>query len=262
MIEILVFSLFIGLMAGFLAGLFGIGGGLVIVPALVILFERQAFPESSIMLMALGTSLATIMLTSLASARAHHRLGAVIWPAVFHLAPGLIVGTVLGSLFAEHLASKQLKWIFCVFLIWVALQMAFKVNLNFGARHRNKYIDGAVGSLIGFISALVGIGGGTLTVPYLASGQMSIKNAVAVSSACGFPIALGGAFSYAWLGWHVPGLPVWSVGYIYLPAFLGIVLLSTLSVPLGARLTHRLPTQKLKRYFALLLVLVATKMLW
>lgn len=262
MIEIMILSMLVGAGAGFLAGLFGIGGGLVIVPALVVIFKRHAFAEDSIMLMALATSLASIILTSWFSARAHHRLNAVLWPYVFRLAPGIVLGTVLGTVFAERLASNTLKWIFCGFLLWVALQMTFKVKPKASSGTRARALDVFAGVAIGFMSALVGIGGGSLSVPYLVSGQVPMKNAVAVSSACGLPIALAGTAGYAFLGWHLAGLPAWSVGYVYLPAFLGIVTLSVVTAPLGAKLAHSLPTQKLKQYFSILLLFAGLKMIW
>ena len=262
MIEIVLLSMLTGVMAGILAGLFGIGGGLVIVPALVAVFKQQHFPTNSIMLMALGTSLATIIFTAWVSARTHHRLGAVLWVSVFRLAPGIALGTGIGAYFAGQLSTQALKWVFCGFLLWVALQMALAIKPGSRQSRHSKWLDGFVGFGIGFMSALVGVGGGTLTVPYLVNGGTPIKNAVATSSACGVPIALVGTVIYVILGWKATDLPVWSVGYVYLPAFFGVVFFSILTAPLGAKLAHTLPTQKLKRYFSLLLVLVAVKMVW
>lgn len=262
MVEIVLLSMLTGVIAGMLAGLFGIGGGLVIVPALVAIFKYQQFPTESIMLMALGTSLATIIFTAWVSATTHHRLGAVLWSSVFRLAPGITLGTVVGSYFAGQLSTETLKWLFCGFLLWVALQMAMAIKPRMRQSRHPKWLDGLAGLGIGFISALVGIGGGTLTVPYLVNGGTPIKNAVATSSACGFPIALVGTASYVLLGWEVIDLPLWSLGYVYLPAFFGVVFFSILTAPLGAKLAHALPTQKLKGYFSLLLVLVAVKMVW
>lgn len=262
MIEIVLFSMLTGVLAGILAGLFGIGGGLVIVPALVAVFKQQQFPAESIMLMALGTSLATIIFTAWFSARAHHRLGAILWVLVFQLAPGIALGTGIGTYFAGQVSTSTLRWVFCGFLLWVALQMALASKSGVRPGKHPKWLDGLAGFGIGFISALVGIGGGTLTVPYLVKGGTPIKNAVATSSACGLPIALVGTVCYVLLGWKATNLPIWSLGYVYLPAFFGVVVFSILTAPLGARMAHALPTQKLKRYFSLLLIVVAVKMVW
>lgn len=262
MTEIVLLSMGLGAIAGFLAGLFGVGGGLVIVPALIGLFTLHGFPPKLIMLMALATSLATIMFTSLASMRAHHRLGAISWVSVYRLAPGIIIGTGLGSLLAEHLPTNTLRLFCALFMLLVGIQMALKYQPVIAGLHQSKWLDSLAGFIIGGVSALVGIGGGTLSVPYLVSCQHPMKNAVAISSACGFPIALAGTLSYALLGWHAPLLPAWSVGYVYLPAFVGIVTVSMLTAPVGAKLAHKLPAQKLKQYFSILLFGVAFKLLW
>ncbi|MFI3136666.1 MAG: sulfite exporter TauE/SafE family protein [Methylococcaceae bacterium] len=262
MLEIVLFSLLLGAFAGFLAGLLGVGGGLVIVPALVGLFSLHGFPPKAIMLMALATSLATIMFTSLASMRAHHRLGAVSWPIVYRLVPGILIGTALGALLADHLETTTLRWLCALYMLTVGVQMALKWQpIMSGIRH-TRVLDSIAGLVIGGMSALVGIGGGTLSVPYLVSCQHPMKNAVAISSACGFPIAVAGTLSYALLGWKVPLLPAWSLGYVYLPAFLGIITLSIITAPLGAKLAHKLPAQKLKQIFSLLLFGAAFKLLW
>ncbi|MEQ1638715.1 MAG: sulfite exporter TauE/SafE family protein [Methylococcales bacterium] len=262
MTEIMLFSMGLGAFAGFLAGLFGVGGGLVIVPALVGLFTLHGFPPKLIMLMALATSLATIIFTSLASMRAHHRLGAVSWTNVYRLAPGIVVGTMLGAVLADQLPTATLRFICAIFMLTVGGQMALKYQPIIPGLHHTKWLDSVAGIVIGGLSAIVGIGGGTLSVPYLVSCQHPMKNAVAISSACGFPIAVAGTVSYVLLGWHAPLLPAWSVGYVYLPAFIGIVLVSILTAPFGAKLAHKLPAQKLKQYFSILLFAVAAKLLW
>lgn len=262
MIEMVLFSMVLGAIAGFLAGLLGIGGGLVIVPVLVGLFSLQGFTPQLVMLMALATSLATILFTSLASMHAHHRLGAVLWPRVYHLAPAMMVGTALGTIVAEQMATTTLRWLCAFYMLTVGLQMALKLRPVIpGLRHTLR-LDIIAGVVIGGMSALVGIGGGTLSVPYLLGCQLPMKNAVAISSACGFPIAVAGTVSYALLGWHVPLLPEWSLGYVYIPAFLGIVSFSMVTAPLGAKLAHKLPAQQLKQYFSILLFGAAFKLLW
>lgn len=260
--DIFSASILLGLVAGLLAGLFGIGGGLVIVPVLVFLFPAHGFPAGPVMLMAVATSLATIILTAIASVWAHHRLGSVVWAKVFRLGPGIMAGAALGAVAAKHISADVLRYILVVFLLYVAILMAFQVSPKAGEAKQSRILDYGVAGMIGVLSSIVGIGGGTLTVPYLVQGGMPIRNAVAVASACGLPIAIAGTLSYALLGWNVPDLPGGSVGYVYLPAFSGISLGSIFTAPIGAKLAHRLPARKLKRYFSLLLVVMAAKLMW
>lgn len=262
MIEIFSASILLGLVTGLLAGLFGIGGGLVIVPVLVILFTAQGFSAELVMLMAVATSLATIILTACASVLAHHRLGSVVWAKVFRLSPGIMAGAAVGAVIAKHITADTLRFILVIFLLYVAILMALQVKPKPGAVRQSKALDYTVASIIGLLSSIVGIGGGTLTVPYLVHGRMLMRNAVAVAGACGLPIAVAGTVSYALLGWNALHLPDWSLGYVYLPAFLGIGLSSIATAPIGAKLAHKLPAAKLKRYFSLLLFIMAAKLMW
>ncbi len=262
MIEIFVVSIILGSLSGLLAGLFGIGGGLVIVPVLAILFKAHGFSAELILLMAVATSLAIIIPTALSSVWAHHRLGSVVWPRVFSLSPGIIIGAAMGAVIAKQISAETLRYILVGFLIYAALQMALQVQPKPKPFQQKRGLDLLVSLIIGVVSSIVGIGGGTLTVPYLVSGQMLMRKAVAVSSACGLPIALAGTVSYVLLGWHDAQLPEWSIGYIYLPVFLGTSLSSILTAPLGAKLAYKLPAKVLKRYFSLLLVAMAAKLIW
>jgi uncharacterized membrane protein YfcA len=210
--------------------------------------------------MAVATSLAAIVFTSMASVCAHHRLGAVRWDWVGRLAPGLMIGTVLGALAGDRLPSAMLKFLYALFLLYVAARMAFVGKPPpRPAGHGSRWRTAGVGLGIGTLSAVLGIGGGTLTVPYLARQGLAPKNAVAVSSACGLPIALVGAATYIGLGWQRPDLPPFSIGYVYLPALAGIAACSAWTAPWGARLAHRLPGERMNRLFAVLLVLVAAR---
>jgi len=252
-----------GGLAGLLSGLFGIGGGVVIVPFLAWHFAAHGFTPDAIMIMAVATSLATIVVTSVSAVYAHHRLGAVEWPMVGRLAPGILAGSVLGSIVADRLPVQMFKLILGVFLLFVGGRMLLAAEVG-GQRNLR---PGAVllsfaGIVIGGVSAILGIGGGTLSVPLLVKCRFSIRSAVAISSACGFPIAIAGSVSYVVLGWNHPSLPAESFGYIYLPAFAGIVTSSFLFAPIGARLAHRLPTARLKRIFALVVLAVGSKLLW
>ncbi len=257
----LLFYLMLGAFAGIMAGLLGVGGGLIIVPALAWIFRGQHMSEAIIMHLAIGTSLATIVVTSISSVRAHHRWGAVLWPTFWRLTPGIVVGAWLGAAVADALSSFVLQKIFALFVLAMAGQMGFGAK---PAPHRD--LPGtsgmlATGGVIGTVSAIVGIGGGSLTVPFLTWCNISIHQAVATSAACGLPIALAGALGFIVTGLNAPGLPNWSLGYIYGPAWVGIALVSMLSAPLGAKLAHTLPTGTLKKVFAVFLALIGFKML-
>jgi uncharacterized membrane protein YfcA len=253
----------LGLFTGFFAGMLGIGGGLVMVPALTLMFAAQAgFPASEVLHVALGTSMAAILFTSLASLLAHHRHGAVLWSVVAQITPGILLGTLLGTLFASSVPARPLAIFFTAFVCLVALQMT--LNLKPKASRELPGSAGvlAVGAGIGAVSALVAIGGGSLTVPFLTWCNVRVQHAIGTSAAIGFPIALGGSLGYIFNGWGHPALPQGSLGYIYLPAFVWLVPTSMLMAPLGARLAHRLPVATLKRLFAGVLIVLAGKMLW
>ncbi len=254
MFELLIYLL-LGALAGLVAGLLGVGGGLVVVPVLVWLFIAQGMAAEVVMQLALGTSLATIVVTSLASAWAHHRKGAVLWPLVVRLAPGLLLGALLGAWLARALGGDWLQGLFGLFVMLVALYLFWgrAVPMAGGAQRPSVPELGVVGGAIGLLSSLLGIGGGTLTVPYLSGRGVVIQRAVAVSAACGLPIALGGSAGYLLSGWQAAQLPAMSSGYLYWPAFFGIASTSLLFAPLGANIAHRLPVRVLRRLFALLL---------
>ncbi len=250
-----------GAVAGVLAGLLGVGGGIVIVPVLTILFAWQNLPPEYLMQMALGTSLASIMFTSLSSMRAHHRHGAVRWNLVKAITPGILVGTLAGSYVASILSTGFLKGFFVCFLYYVSVQMF----LNFKPKPSREMPATAgmfgAGGFIGVISALVGIGGGTLSVPFMAWCNIPLHQAVGTSAAIGFPIALAGTVGFILNGLGKPGLPPDTLGYIYLPALAGLVVMSMLTAPTGAKIAHKLPVAKLKRVFSVFLFLMATRML-
>ena len=254
--------LLLGLFAGFLAGLLGVGGGLVIVPVLVFIFSAQHFPEASILHLALGTSLGSIIFTSISSLRAHHAHGAVDWHIVRTITPGIVTGTLLGSVLAAQLSTHFLKVFFVVFLFYVGTQML--LNIKPKPTHKLPGLGGmfAAGNVIGSVSSLVGIGGGTLSVPFMTWCNVKMHQAIGTSAAIGFPIAVAGAAGYVANGLAVKGLPQYSLGFVYLPALAGVVLASMLTAPLGAKLAHKLPVGKLKKIFAILLYTLGVKMAW
>ena len=261
MILILLTYLGVGLVAGILAGLLGIGGGLVIVPMLVYCLSRQAFPPAFIMHIALATSMASIIFTSISSFRAHHKRQAVHWDVVRRLTPGILVGTFLGSCLASRLPGNFLKVFFVAFLFYVALQMLLDKKPAPSRDFPGQVGMFSVGGSIGVVSSLVGIGGGTLSVPFMLWCNLAVHHAIGTSAAIGLPIAIAGTLGYIVNGWSVQGLPPYPLGYVYLPALLGIVSTSMLTAPLGVRLAHSLPVARLKRVFALLLLVVGSRML-
>ncbi|MDH5436465.1 MAG: sulfite exporter TauE/SafE family protein [Gammaproteobacteria bacterium] len=261
MIEALFLYAGLGIFAGIIAGFLGVGGGLIIVPVLVAIFQGQGFDTNSLMHLAIGTSLATIVFTSISSVYAHHRRGAVLWPVFWKMTSGIVAGALLGAVIADLVPGDQLRMVFGVFELIVAAYMAWNV---IPSPHRDlpgQILLTITGMLIGVVSSVIGIGGGTMTVPFLIWCNVSISKAVATSSACGLPIALAGATGFMMTGWSEPTLPEWSTGYIYWPSFFGIIATSIVFAPVGARLTHVLPVMVTKRFFALFLGMLGIHML-
>ncbi len=253
--------LLIGAIAGLLAGLFGVGGGIVIVPVLLISFDWQQFPVEVLSHMAIGTSLGAIIVTSISSIIAHQRKQAIDWPLFWRLAPAVCIGVFLGVNTAEALSSVLLRRAFAVFAVLVGIQMLAGVM---PAAHRalpGRYGLSVVGTVIGWFSALFGVGGGSLSVPYMSWCNVPMQRAVATSAAVGLPIAIVGAVTNIGVGWDRPGLPEWSLGFIYLPALCGIVISSAIFARFGAKLAHSLPSDRLKQCFGLLLVAVGAHLL-
>lgn len=253
--------LVLGAIAGILAGLFGVGGGIIIVPVLVFSFTAQGFAPEVLTHLAVGTSLATIVFTSINSIREHNRRGAVQWNLFIWLAPGILAGAAVGGVTAALIQGPILQKIIGVFAICVALQLALNLTPKNPRPLPKRPELVAAGGIIGWASAIFGIGGGSVTVPFLVWRSVSIQQAVATSAACGFPIAFAGAVVFMSTGWHESQLPDWSLGFVYFPAVLGIALTSMFFARFGARLAHRLPPLLLKRLFALLLTAVGISFL-
>lgn len=261
-VELIGMYLVVGLIAGVLAGLLGVGGGVVIVPMLVFCFVKQGIQPDQIMHLALGTSLASIIFTSISSFMSHHRRGAVEWTIVKRIVPGILLGTFAGTFVAAQLSTFFLKGFFCVFLYAVATQMLLNKKPKASRDLPGSAGMFGVGSTIGVVSALVGIGGGSLSVPFMIWCNIPAHRAIGTSAAIGFPIAIAGAIGYVVNNLQGVGLPAYSLGYVYLPALVAIVCTSVLTAPLGAKLAHALPVDKLKRIFAVFLYAVATKLAW
>lgn len=282
----LLIYLAVGVFVGFFAGLLGIGGGAVMVPVLSIMFVKFGFSNEHVIHMALATSLATILPGAFASARAHHSHGAVNWRVVKQMTPGILVGTLAGTVFAYFSSTTFLKYFFVGFICFLAAQLIFSIKPAPDAPSAekspqqlpldppqtppqrtvpNRTLPGQAGlllfgALMGFASSLAGIGGAVLTITFLSWCNVKIHEAIGTSSAVGFPIALAGTVGYVITGLTDHNLPQWSVGYVYLPAFIGIAITSFLVAPLGAKAAHRLPVATLKKVFMVFLVGLAIKM--
>jgi len=250
----------IGVVAGYLAGLLGIGGGFVVVPALTLLFLRDSATAPWAIHIAVATSLATMLVTSLSSILAHHRRGAIRWPLVRSLAGGLVLGAMLGAVIADALEGDALVRVFGGFAVLAGLQLILSRNPEGEKPLPGQPGVSLVGLIIGAVSSLIGIGGGALTGPWQMWHGVRAQNAVATSAACGYPIAAAGTISFIWLGYQ-GGLPGQGLGYVNLPAFAGIALTSALAAPLGAATVHRLPARLVRRIFGVFLVLVGLRML-
>jgi len=248
-----------GIFAGFLAGYLGIGGGLVLVPALSWIFSRDPATAGVAVQMAVATSLATMLFSSLSSVLAHHRRGAILWPEVRLLLPGLLSGALVGTIIADRISSNLLGNIFGVFALLIGLQL-LRGSVQPGSRPLPGRLPTAgIGFTIGSVSSLLGIGGGSLTVPWLLWHGQKTRNAIATAAACGYPIAIAGTLGFVWLGESNSSAA--TLGYVHLQALLGVALFSVLAAPLGVAAIHRSKPLLARRIFALFLLIVALKML-
>jgi uncharacterized protein len=253
----------LGICTGFLAGLLGIGGGMVMVPFLTILLSNKGVTADLAVKMAIATSMATIIFTSISSVRAHHKRGAVRWDLVKGLAPGIVLGSVMASVgvFAM-LKGASLAIFFGLFVGFSATQM-FLDKKPAPARQMPGFGGQlAAGGVIGFLSGLVGAGGGFISVPFMTWCNVAIHNAVATSAALGFPIAVANVAGYVFSGLSVENLPSGAFGYIWVPALVVIAACSVFTAPLGAKAAHNLPVKKLKRLFASILYVLAAYMFY
>jgi uncharacterized protein len=254
--------LVLGAIAGFLAGLFGVGGGLVLVPVLLLMFDAQHFSAGHIMHLALGTSMATIVFTSIASMRKHHQHGAVNWQVVRRITPGILLGTAIGAATASAIPAKGLGIFFALFVYFAAAQILIDKR-----PHASRQLPGMggitlTGTLTGWLSSLVSIGGGTIVVPFLLWCNVPIRNAIGTAAAIGFPIAVGGTIGYIAVGANIDALPEPHLGFVYLPALFWVALASVVTAPLGAKAAHRMKVELLRKLFAVLLIVLATKLLF
>jgi uncharacterized membrane protein YfcA len=250
-----------GAVAGFLAGMLGIGGGAVMVPMLVFLFEAQNLPKEQILHLAVGTALSTILFTSIASVRAHAARGAIRWDIALRMTPGILVGGLVGSTLAGLVSTKAFALIFAVIIYAAAANILLGRTPKATRQPPGASGMFAVGFVISAISAFAAIGGAFLSIPFMLWCNVPMLQAIGTSAMIGFPIALSGGIGFMIAGLHAQGLPPYSVGYVYLPALFGIVIASVLSAPLGAAVAHRTSTKRLRQVFAALFFVIATRTL-
>lgn len=260
-IQFLLSLLLLGSFVGIIAGLFGVGGGGVIVPVLTSLFVMKGVETSQVVHLALGTSMASIIFTSISSMRAHHAKAGVDWDIVRRMSLGVILGTFLATFIASQINALYLALFFSCYMAFVSLQMFIDKKPKENRQVSGKKEFFFVGSAIGAVSALVSIGGGSMTVPYLVSRNIDIKKAVGCSAAIGLPISIAGTLGYLFNGYSYSTSDSYTLGFIYLPAVFLIAFSSYLTAPLGVKLAHHLPVKTLKKVFSLLLITLSLKML-
>lgn len=253
----------VGGFAGFIAGLLGVGGGMIIVPVVLWVFQMQGMENiAHAQHLAVGTSFAVMVFTTFSSMMAQNRKGAVDWQVVKRMAPGMIFGVLLGSFIAKHIANGALQVFFIVFTVAVAVKTLADAKPKPSRSLPGRAGLGGVGTLFGVVSSWVGIGGGSLSVPFLMYCNVPVHKAVGTSAGLAWPIALAGAAGYLYSGWNVDGLPAGSFGFWYLPAVAVLSVATVLCAPLGVKAAHKLPPEKLKLAFGLLLLAIAGRMLW
>lgn len=260
MLEWLLGYLALGAVVGFFAGLLGIGGGAIMVPLLVLMFDAQGLPRDAVLHLAVGTSMSTILFTSLSSIRSHHRRGSIRWDIFRAMTPGILLGGLAGSAFASVVSAGALAIGFTLVIFFAATNILLDRK-----PHPSRGLPGAaglfgVGAGISAVSAVAALGGAFISVPYMLWCNVTMLQAVGTAASLGFPIAVSGTIGYVVNGLREAALPPLTLGYIYLPALAGIVVTSMLLAPVGAAAAHSLPTLWLKRIYAVLLYVLAVRM--
>jgi len=262
-INLIEISLYLttGAFAGIIAGLLGVGGGLFIVPVLLFILPIAGVESDQLMTICVATSLCTIVITSISSIVAHQKHGAILWPVFWQFLPGISLGALLGAVVADTVSQQLLKNLFALSVILIALKMLLQIRPKTTTKLPGIFGLISTGTVIGGLSAMIGIGGGALTVPILNYWNTPMAKAVATSSACGLPLAIAGTLGFIVTGMDQLNLPAYSSGYVYWPAVLGIISSSALFAPIGAKFAHKISAPLLSRIFAIFLLIVGSKVL-
>lgn len=261
-VMLVLWLLPLGGVVGFIAGLMGVGGGMLLVPFMVMILDANGFPKELVVHVAIATSLATIMFTSMSSIWAHHREGAVYWYIVRLMAPGILLGSWIGPWIGGQMNDSGLALFFGLFATVIATEMLFGKKTAPKHELPGPVVMFSTGGVIGILSGLIGAGGGFLSVPFMTGCNVKINNAVATSAALGFPIAIAGTLSNVYQGMGLPELPTGSLGFVYVPALVAVAAASMLTAPIGARTAHKVQLLTLKRIFAVMLYALAVYMMW
>ena len=261
-IQTIIYFLALGSFVGIISGLFGIGGGGVIVPVLTAIFLANGIPETNVVHIALGTSMSIIMITSISSIRAQQKKKAIVWDVVKNMAPGIIIGTFLATFIASKLDSFYLSVLFAIFMFLTSIQMMIGKKPKKDTKVFSNKTHFFSGGFIGAVSSLVSIGGGILSVPYLLAQNIDIKKAIATSSAIGFPIAASGTLGYIINGWTNTSMDTYTLGFVNLTAFICVAVASFLTAPIGVMLVHKTNVYFMKKLFSLLTLLLSLKMIY
>ena len=262
----IILYLITGSFAGLLAGLFGLGGGVIIVPALAFIFLKYGLPVEYIMHLAIGTSLTVMIFTSFFSSMSHYKHDRVEIAAIKKLLPGILIGAIIGSYFSTRMPTKALSTIFAIYLLIIAIQMFFKREKKETIDNKKQFLKetpiiiSILGFLIGTLSGILGVGGGTIAVPFLTSLGKSIHKAIGISAACGLFTSILGTISHILLSNSVANLPEGSFGFIYMPAGICIAITSSIFAPIGSKMSGKLSPKFLTKCFAVLLLLISIKM--
>ena len=259
LIELMAYLL-VGSLAGILAGMFGVGGGIIIVPVLVFVFSFIGFDSSYLVHLAIGTSLATIFFTGISSARSHYLKESINKKVLIPVATGISFGAIFGALIANELNGEMLRRIIGVFAFLIAVQMLFNNSVNLKAK-TSRIVSLIAGIGIGGASSVLGIGGGSFTVPFFKYNGLNMKTSVGTAAACGIPIAFFGSLSFVVLGLNQENLPSLTMGYIYIPAMIAISLASVFTASIGAGMAHAISDKILTILFSALMILISTYML-
>ena len=251
----------LGSFSGVLAGLFGIGGGIIIIPTFFYIFSYLAFPDEILSHMVLGSSLGVIAFSSISSTFSHHSKGAVNWRLIKVVAPSIVIGSSLGGLTAGYLESSTLQGLVALFLVVASVQLIFEFPPPSQNPKTNLAGPVIAGGGIGWLSGVFGIGGGIFSVPYFYHRGLKMMHAIGTSAACGIPIAIAGSISYILIGYENLNLPEYSIGYVYLPATIIVGVMSSLTAKFGVNIAHRMKQKKLRIAFAFLVMIMALNLL-